>query len=296
LPGINPANHFMTLFALILVLASAVLHATWNLFAKRVGGGIPFVWLFSTIATVIYAPVLLITILQQTPQFGPTHALFLFGTIVLHVAYYLLLNRGYQVADLSLVYPLARGSGPLLATVSAVALLGERPTIVAIGGTILIAIGVFALTGDPRKLRSAGNLPGVAYGLATGVTIAGYTIWDKQAVSVIMITPLMLLWFSGLGRTILLAPIAIRRIGEVRAAWSAHRGEVLGISVLDTLSYLLFLTALAFSPVSYVAPARQMSILIGALMGQRLLAEEQASRRLVSVGAMMVGLVILALG
>jgi drug/metabolite transporter (DMT)-like permease len=285
----------MTLLALVLVLASAILHATWNLLAKRVGGGIPFVWLFSTIATVIYAPVLLISILQQRPQFGLTQLVYLCGTIALHVAYYLLLNRGYQVGDLSLVYPLARGTGPLLSTIGAVALLGERPTIVAIGGTILIAIGVFALTGDPRKLRSAGNLPGVAFGVATGVVIAGYTIWDKQAVSLIMITPLMLLWFSGLGRTILLAPIAMRRLGEVRAAWEIHRGEVLGIAVIDTLSYLLFLTALVFSPVSYLAPARQMSILIGALMGHRLLAEEQASRRLVPVGAMMVGLVILAL-
>src|SRR6266850_2019370 len=106
----------MTLLALVLVLASAILHATWNLLAKRVGGGIPFVWLFSTVATVIYAPVLLVSILQQPPVFGAPQIVFLLGTTVLHVAYYLLLNKGYQVGDLSLVYPLARGTGPVLST------------------------------------------------------------------------------------------------------------------------------------------------------------------------------------
>ncbi len=285
----------MTLLALVLVLSSAVLHATWNMFAKRVGGGIPFVWLFSAVATVIYAPALLISILQQHPPFGFAQAAFLCGTVALHVTYYLLLNRGYQLGDLSLVYPLARGTGPVLSTIGAILLLGERPTILAIGGTILIALGVFALTGDPRKLRRVGLDPGALYGIATGVAIAVYTIWDKQAVSVMLITPLTLLWVSCLGRTIVLAPMAMRRWPEVRAAWANHRGEVIGIAVLDNLSYLLFLTALAFSAVSYVGPARQVSILIGALMGRRLLAEEQASQRLAAVGAMMVGLVILAL-
>jgi drug/metabolite transporter (DMT)-like permease len=263
--------------------------------AKRVGGGTPFVWLFSTVSTVIYAPILLITILQSPQPFGVPQLTYLIGTAALHIAYYVLLNRGYQVGDLSLVYPLARGTGPVLSTIGAILLLGERPTLLAIGGTILIAIGVFSLTGDPRKLRKVGLDPGVLYGIATGVSIAAYTIWDKEAVSTIMITPLLLLWFSGLGRTILLAPFALRRWQEVRTAWTTHRGEVLGIAVLDNLSYLLFLTALASSPVSYVGPARQISILIGALMGQRLLAEENASRRFAAVGAMMVGLVILAL-
>jgi drug/metabolite transporter (DMT)-like permease len=135
----------------------------------------------------------------------------------------------------------------------------------------------------------------VLYGIATGISIAAYTIWDKEAVSTIMIAPLTLLWGSGLGRTIVLAPLALRRWQEVRTAWKIHRAEVVGIAMLDNLSYLLFLTALAFSAVSYVGPARQISILIGALMGQRLLAEEEASRRFAAVGAMMVGLVILAL-
>src|SRR5260370_3697333 len=185
----------MTLLALVLALASALLHATWNLFAKRAGGGISFVGLCGAAATVIYAPVLLIVLIRQPTQIGPLQLVYMCGTSALHVGYYYLLNRGYQVGDLSLVYPLARGTGPVRSTLAAVALLGERPALVAVGGTLLIAGGVFILTGDPRKLRVAGIHEGVWYGIATGVVIAGYTIWDKQAVSTVAITPILLLWF-----------------------------------------------------------------------------------------------------
>jgi drug/metabolite transporter (DMT)-like permease len=286
----------VTFFALSLVLSSALLHAVWNLFAKRVSGGLPFVWLISLFSMLIWAPILIVAVFVDPPHLGLTQILFLCGTCALHVAYYVLLNRGYQAGDLSLVYPLARGTGPILAAIGAVVLLQERPSPIAIIGIVLIAVGVFVLTGDPRKIRAAGNQQAVLYGLLTGLSIAVYTIWDKEAVSTLSITPLILLWVSSLGRSILLTPMVLPRWNEVRETWSAHRGKVLWVAVLDPLSYLLFLTALVFSPVSYLAPARQLSILLGALLGTRVLAERDARRRLAAVSAMMVGLVILALG
>src|SRR5207248_10108385 len=139
-------------------------------------------------------------------------------------------------------------------------------------GIVLIAVGVFVLTGDPRKIRAAGNQQAVLYGLLTGLSIAVYTLWDKEAVSTLVITPLVLLWVSSLGRSILLTPMVVSRWNEVRETWDTFRGKVLWVAVLDPLSYLLFLTALVFSPVSYLAPARQLSILLGALLGTRVLA------------------------
>lgn len=286
----------MTLLALTLVLASASLHAIWNLFAKNVSGGIVFVWLFSTMATLVYAPVLAISILIQPLHLSVIGALFLGGTCLLHIFYYWLLNRGYRVGDLSLVYPLARGTGPLLSTIGAVLLLGERPTLVALVGTLLIAAGIVVLTGDPRKFRAAGIHGAVAYGMFTGLVIAAYTLWDKTAVSVVLITPLLLNWASSLTRTVLLAAFALRQKDEVRRLWQKHWRETLGVAVLDPLSYILFLTALSVGQVSYLAPMRQLSILFAALIGARVLAEDQARRRLVAVAAMTVGLVILTLG
>jgi uncharacterized membrane protein len=280
----------MTIFALTLVLASASLHAIWNLFAKNVSGGIVFVWLFSALATIVYAPVLAISIFQQPLHLSFGGLLFLGGTCLLHIFYYWLLNRGYRVGDLSLVYPLARGTGPLLSTIGAVLLLGERPTLVALLGTLLIAVGIVVLTGDPRKFRASGIQ---AYGVFTGFVIAAYTLWDKEAVSVVLITPLLLNWSSSLTRTALLAPFAIRQKDEVRRLWQKHWRETLGVAVLDPLSYILFLTALSLGQVSYLAPMRQLSILFAALIGARVLAEDQVRRRMVAVAAMTVGLVIL---
>ena len=82
----------------------------------------------------------------------------------------------------------------------------------------------------------------------------------------------------------------------VRAEWQAHRREALVVAVLSPLAYILVLTALVFTPVSYVAPAREIGILIGVIFGARLLAEGHARRRLLAAGAMVLGIVALALG
>jgi drug/metabolite transporter (DMT)-like permease len=287
----------MTFFALALVLVAAVFHATWNLLAKRVGaGGAIFVWLFGLFSVFIYAPLALGVILLQGPHLGPAQLVFMFGSGVLHLGYFVVLQRGYAVGDLSLVYPLARGTGPLLATVGAVVLLGERPGVVAVSGILLITLGVLLLTREPGSFRGPGLGMGVIYGLLTGGFIAAYTLWDKQAVSALLIPPLLQSWATTLVTVALLTPLVVRHRKEALSLWQAHKPEVLGIAVLSPLSYILVLTALVFTPVSYVAPAREISILIGVLMGTQLLAEGHAASRLLAAGSMVVGVAALALG
>src|SRR5438309_1157917 len=177
----------MTSTALGLVLVAAFSHATWNLVAKRVGGGPAFVWLFGVVAVGVYAPL-------------------------------------------------------------------------------------------------------------AGAIIAGYTLWDKRAVSALGIPPLLYDWCGNLGRVLILTPVALGRSDEIRGLWRDHRREVLVMAVLTPLSYILVLTALVFTPVSYVAPAREISILVGTVMGARLLAEGDSARRLVAAGAMVVGVAALVIG
>ena len=286
----------MTGLALALILTAAFIHATWNLLVKRAGGGAAFLWLFALISTVLYAPLVVAVVILQEPRLGGTELLFLSGSTLLHLIYFLVLQRGYRVGDLSLVYPLARGTGPVLATIFAIALMGERPTPIALGGAGLIVVGVLLLTGGPNLSRTDGARPAVAYGMLTGVIIASYTLWDKGAVSMLLIPPLLLVYCSHLGRVALLAPVVVRRWEEVRAEWRYHRREAMAVALLCPLSYILVLTALVFTPVSYVAPAREISILIGAVMGTRLLAEGKTLRRLVAASAMVAGVVALALG
>ncbi len=289
----------MTVFALVLVLVAATFHATWNLLAKRVGdGGAVFVWLFGSLAVLLYAPLAVVVVALVRPHLGPEALLFMFGSGVLHLGYFVLLQRGYAVGDLSLVYPLARGTGPLLATLAAIVLLGEKPGAVVLLGIGLITVGVFLLTAEPggARTRMEGWRTGVFYGLLTGAFIAAYTIWDKHAVSALLVPPLLQSWVTTVVTTGLLTPLALHRRGEALALWRAHKVEVFGVAVLSPLSYILVLTALVFTPVSYVAPAREISILIGAAIGARLLAEGDVRRRLAAAGVMVLGIVALALG
>ena len=207
-----------------------------------------------------------------------------------------MLQGGYRLGDLSLVYPLARGTGPMLSSAAAIVFFGERPTPIAIAGTVLVGAGIFLLAGNPAALRGAGARRAVGFAVLTGATIAAYTLWDKRAVSVLGIPPLLLDWGSNLGRTLLVAPVAFARFDAVRAVWRAHRREVILVALLTPMAYILVLTALVFTPVSYVAPAREISILVGTAMGARFLAEGDVRRRMFAAGAMVLGVTALAVG
>jgi uncharacterized membrane protein len=286
----------MTVLALALILGAATVHATWNYLLKRSGGGTVFVWLFAALSALIYAPLAVAILWWQRPAFGwPQYGL-IFASAVLHTAYYLLLDRGYRNGDLSIVYPIARGSGPLITVLGAVLLLGEHPSAVAVGGALLIGGGAIALTGDPRKLRESGNLHAVGFALLTGCMIASYTLVDKLAVWAYLVPPLVQDWATNLGRVILMAPMALRRSEDIRPTWHRARKDIVLVAVLCPLSYIMVLSAMVFTPVSYVAPAREISILVAALMGTRLLAEGDARRRLAAAAAMVCGVICLALG
>jgi drug/metabolite transporter (DMT)-like permease len=282
------------------VLVSGFLHAVWNLLAKRASGdasGPAFVWLYSALSTVIFAP-LAAGVFVAGERLGAVGLLFAFGTGVLHVGYFLSLQKGYQVGDLSVVYPLARGTGPLLASGVAILLLGERAGPVAWAGILLIVAGVFLLAYEPNGGRRppAGARLGVVFGLLTGAFIAAYTLWDKQAVGNLALSPVLYYWGSLLVQTVVLLPVAVRRRGEIRAAWRARRAETLGVAVLSPVAYLLVLTALVFAPVSRVAPAREIGILIGTFLGGGLLEEGGLERRLLASLCMVFGIVALAVG
>ena len=286
----------MTAFALALILAAAFVHASWNYFLKRSGGGTVFVWLFATLSALIYAPLAAFVIWWQRPEFGWVHFGLMFASAALHTAYYLLLDRGYRSGDLSVVYPLARGTGPLITILCAVLLLQERPTPLAVTGALLIGAGAVALTGDPRKLRQSGNLHAVGFALLTGCMIASYTVVDKVAVAAWMIPPLVQDWAANLGRVLLMTPLALKLSADIRPTWRRAKKEIVAVALLCPLSYILVLTAMVFTPVSYVAPAREVSILVAALMGTQLLAEGDATRRLAAAAAMVAGIVCLAVG
>lgn len=287
----------MTGLSLSLVLAAAFLHATWNLFAKRAGqAGTAFVWLCAVGMVCIYTPVGLIVALVARPHIGGEQFLFMFGSGVLHLCYFTVLQKGYRVGDLSLVYPLARGTGPMLSTAAAIAFLGERPTAPALSGACLVCVGVLVLGTAGGPAVGGRRAPAVGFGLLTGGLIAVYTLWDRNAVGALAVPPILLDVAANSVRAVLLTPAALRRRAFVREVWRLHRREVIVVAAIAPLAYILVLTALAASPVSYVAPAREASILIGTIFGVRLLREGNTRARVLGALAIVAGLMGLALG
>ncbi|MEV0582994.1 DMT family transporter [Nonomuraea sp. NPDC050310] len=282
----------MSPLALGLVLVAAVAHASWNLLSKQAAklDGLVFVWMVGAAGTVLWAPVA-IGFMVVTGTYPGWPDLAVIGvSCLLHLAYFVTLQRGYSRGDLSVVYPVARGTGPMLASAVAVLFLHERPGLLGGLGIALVGVGVFLMSGGGRADR-----PGLFYGLLTGLFIAGYTIWDAQVVGAFAVAPVLLSFFGELGRTLAMAPAMIGRRALLLPAWREHRGKILGSAVLVPLSYLLVLFAFTMAPVSVVAPAREVSVLIAVVLGGRLLAEGDLRRRLLAAGVILGGVVAIAL-
>jgi len=163
-------------------------------------------------------------------------------------------------------------------------------------GAFLVVSGVFLLAVAGGLSLKKGLVKGVGFGILTGMLIASYTLWDKHAVSQLFIPPLLMDYGSNVGRMLFLSPVILSRRNEILKVWSSHRWETIGVAVLTPLSHILVLTALIKSPVSYIAPLHEMSILIGTVMGTRLLAEGGTRKRLAAAGMMLLGISALAIG
>lgn len=285
----------MSAFALFLVITAACCHATWNFLVKRIAGGPELVWLFSVLSFVIYLPIGLVVIALERPVIGLQAALFMAASSALHLGYFLLLQQGYRKGDLSLVYPTARATGPFLATVFAVVFLGEHVTLQILAGGVSIIVGVLFLTGGVS--RSAKHLSNsLLFGLAAGGLIGSYTAWDAYTVTALVVPPLILDYASIVGRIVFLSPYAIARRDKVADYWRDHRKAVIGIAVFNPLAYILVLIALTSTPVVYVAPARELSVVITVLLGTVLLGEGAVKQRMAWAVLIFAGMVLLATG
>jgi drug/metabolite transporter (DMT)-like permease len=244
----------------------------------------------------LYAPIAIAVWLLWPQTFTAIDIAFIIGNGLLHMFYFIVLQRGYRVGDLSVVYPLARGTGPLLSSIAAIIFLGERPSPVASAGIVIIVVGVFLASGFHR-MRDATVRASVFYGLATGLSIAAYTLWDKHSMTALALNPILYDWGGNVVRFVLMTPVAVRRWGDVRAAFHEHRFEAAGIAVLSPLAYLLVLWALTWTPVTFVAPARELSIMFGTFFGIVFFKErDPAHLRLIAAALMLVGIVALAHG
>ena len=289
----------MTGLSLVLVLVSALAHASWNFLLKRSQDQEVFLWCLLAATTVLLAP--LGVILFWKFPFGGQGWLLVAATVALHAVYFALLGRSYAHADLSLVYPIARGTGPVLVPILAVVILGETIAFPALLGIAAVVGGIYtvslsgnfrALMRDPLALL---RNPGTRYAVLTGLTIACYAIVDKVGVS--RVQPFLYMYLMTLGSALLIGPyvLASKGMSAVRRELRINAGTVVVAGLLTFLAYGLVLTAFSLSRVSYVAPAREVGIVIGVLLGMIILKEPSGRGRLLGSGIIVAGLALIAL-
>lgn len=284
----------MSPLVLLLVVAGALAHAAWNLVVKRsAASGALFVWASALASAVLLLPVAVVVGVLDPPAL-PTLLLAVVVSGALHVAYFLALQAGYRVGDVSVVYPLARGTGPLVTVVVAVLVLGERPGSLALLGAAAVVAGVVVIgsAGGVSGRRDA--RAGVLWGLLVGVVIAAYTLWDAHAVKALALSPILLQAGTTAAQAVMLAPVAMRRRAQLRALLRTRWREVLVVGALSPLSYVLILFALQLAPVSVVAPARELSVVFVALAGWLLFRERHAAARLAGSAVVVLGVALLA--
>jgi drug/metabolite transporter (DMT)-like permease len=288
----------VTLAPLALVVVAALIHATWNLLAKRAAGvGPVFVLAYTLVACVAYAPWVVWLLAHGALTWTAPVAVCIALSGAVHLGYNLCLQRGYQVADLSVVYPVARGTGPMLASLAAFLLLGEAVTGQGLLGLAAVVLGIFLIStqGDVRVFRTAAGRAGVGWGLVTGALIAGYTVIDAWGVKILAIEPVILDWCANMARLAMLAPFVLGKPSRAHGAMSGFWRFAVPIGVLSPLGYIFVLGALDMgAPLSVVAPAREMSMMAGALFGMVFLGERVGPVRLAGCAVMIAGVALLA--
>ncbi|MBI2964578.1 MAG: EamA family transporter [Chloroflexi bacterium] len=288
----------MTGAAILLVVLSAFAHSGWNFLTKRARNPEIFTWSAALSANVILLPVAVYLLVTSPPD--PIGWAFIAGTWSLHLAYFTTLSRAYRDTDLSLAYPLARGTGLLLIPVLAVFLLGEEMSPPAAVGVALIVTGIFAvsygnaLSGGLPGISALLRKSGIRYALATGVIITAYSIVDKRGVA--HVSPLLYMYFLTSAASVGM-PLFLRRAfppADFIAEWRLNLRTIVLTGLLQFASYALVLTALQVSRVSYVAPFREIGIVIGVLMGAVLLDEPFKRGRIAGATLIVVGAVAIA--
>lgn len=287
----------MSFTALTLIILAAFTHAAWNLLAKRASQAGPvFVFAYASVAAVGYLPWMLWLVWQGKVVWSPPIVICIALSGALHLVYSLFLQRGYQVADLSVVYPIARGSSPMLSTLGAFLLLGEQPSAYGLAGLLAIVAGIFLISteGNLARFQQPAARSGLRWGLMTGSAISGYTVVDAYGVKVLGVHPVVLDWFANVARLIMLAPWVIARRHLLRTRMKKRWGLAIMVGLLSPLSYILVLLALQIgAPLSLTAPAREMSMMVGALFGMMILREKAGPARLLGCAMLMGGVVLL---
>jgi drug/metabolite transporter (DMT)-like permease len=293
----------MPLSALGLVLLGALIHALWNIAVKKTGGDVRFTFFSGAVMFVFWSPLCIWLGWHVVPTWGAKEWGLMAASGFVHWVYFYCLLTGYRKSDLTVVYPVARGSGPLLSSSVAVVVFGEQLSSLGALGIAGVVLGVFFIAGglalfkqahDPHK--KARIQAGVFWGLLTGALIALYTVLDAWAIKVLAISPILFdYWCNVLRLPYAVVPV-LRNLPEAKRLWALQWRAAAIVGIFSPVAYVLVLYAMKIAPVSHVAPAREVSMLFAALIGGHLLGEGDRWLRVAGAALIALGVAALALG
>ncbi len=273
----------MSLAALGLLFAAAVLHAGWNLLVKRAKQKQVFTWWAILVGVICFSPVLVVN--RPLPlQIWP----YVVGSALFEALYFVGLTRAYDLDDFSLVYPLTRGTAPALLVVWAALFLGEQPRVLG-----LIIVGGAAWWA--QRQIAAPSMIGVVVALATACCISIYSAIDGAAVHLVPSAPYTVV-ILGLSM-LLIAPALLLHYGPraVVAEWRTNWPRIILVGILSVASYGIVLYVYSFARVSYAGAVREISIVLAAFIGWRWLGEGFGPIRLIGASLIFVGILVIAI-
>jgi uncharacterized membrane protein len=284
-----------------LVAISAVLHVAWNVRLKTAGDPLRAATVGMLAATAVIVPAGLVAWWVDGAVRPPPEGVAL-GVLsgVVEGAYFVLLSAAYRRGDLSVVYPIARGTAPLLAVAIGVIVLGERLGVPGFIGVGLLFLGFLLLQRPWLALRGHRGIdPAIAFALATGVAIATYSAIDRVGTRLIDPIPYAaILWATT--SVVLVGWVRFVAGGEVFAAGPGERRRAAVGGWLTLGAYLLILVALSVAPLSGVAPLRESATVLAAAWGSVRLGEAVSRgdgvRRIGASVAIVAGALLLAVG
>lgn len=277
----------MDLNLVFLVLLAAVFHATWNALVKTSSDR--FLTATCNLGT---GTCLGVFVLPLVPLPSAEVWPYLIVSVAVHSAYHLFLISAYRFGDLSHVYPLARGSAPLLVTALAAAAAGEVPSALGAAAILMMSLGVASLSFD----RSSGTdirMRPIILALATGVLIAVYTVIDGLGIRSAANPWTYIVWLMFLEGISFMAWTALRRRRDVAPYLRREWKQALAVGLLSKLAYGLILFALAQGAMAHVSALRETSVLFAALIGAVLLKEPFGIRRAAAAAVIVFGVVLL---
>jgi len=278
----------------LLVLAASVLHAIWNFFVRKTSGNIVVLWFGLWIGCLFLAPVVIIRISLLDLTDGPIimAVVYTIATGLIHAVYFLLLTRAYSLGEISLVYPVARGSGVALTALAAWIVLQENFSIMGVAGIIFICLGIFFISGSAgSKLR---NYKPILMAVGIGVTIVAYSIVDKIGVE--YVDPPIYIWLMFFLSALFLAPYILTYHHQLIREFSSNwlYATIIGIGSIST--YLMILIAFQRGPVGYIVAIREVAVVVGALLGILLLKERVTFLKLLAIGIIIGGSILIRFG